>query len=409
MRFRMEFRFRQINHIVSRSCPFHAGLGGEVDGAFAADIIEVIVEEFLGGAHAGAMQQLEEIEVGFHLAGSGETRAEGAEIDAVDIEPAVLLLAGAARQPAVVDQLIDEIHRAQFRDQCRVESDFIQTVDDLAGGFRRGDTRHRIDLNYQNVFGFRRVQEREDRGIAHIAAVPIGHAVDFDRAEHEWQCSGRHHHFCGDLFIRKNAQPSGVHIGRRDIEREIGVVADGVEIDEASDQIAQRINVERIEFVGREVMRHRLEPVLDRRGCKRHQRKHPVGHGALDWRQIAAGARRAPECRQSFAGFFRAAPGEAVRDHDGVQGAGGGTGNSGDLQPPIGQNVIQHAPGKRAVRSAALKRQVDLFRRARLARAGKIPGRQVVEVGFESGRHQLLLSGLMQLRSSFRLPSSFVC
>ncbi len=39
---------------------------------------------------------------------------------------------------------------------------------------------------------------------------------------------------------------------------------------------------------------------------------------------------------------------------------------------------------------AALKREIDLLGSARLALAAEVPWREIVEIGFESGRHALL-------------------
>ena len=47
--------------------------------------------------------------------------------------------------------------------------------------------------------------------------------------------------------------------------------AQGFEVDEAFDEIVEWIDIERVEFVGREVARHRLEPVLHRRCGEGHQ------------------------------------------------------------------------------------------------------------------------------------------
>jgi hypothetical protein len=51
-----------------RSGPFDTGFRGEVERALAADIVEVPLKEGARGALAGPVQQLEEIEVGLHLA-----------------------------------------------------------------------------------------------------------------------------------------------------------------------------------------------------------------------------------------------------------------------------------------------------------------------------------------------------
>src|SRR5258708_1045178 len=56
--------------------PLDPGFRGKVDGAVPADVVEMPVEEFSRRALAGAMQQFEEVVIGFHLARSGETGAE---------------------------------------------------------------------------------------------------------------------------------------------------------------------------------------------------------------------------------------------------------------------------------------------------------------------------------------------
>jgi hypothetical protein len=105
-------------------------------------------------------------------------------------------------------------------------------------------------------------------------------------------------------------------------------VAHRVEIDEARNQVVQRIDVERVEFVGREIMRHRLEPVLHRPGRERQQREQPVRHRALHWRQIAAGAGGAPEIGQPLARFLTPAARQPVGDHHRVDRARRGAGNA---------------------------------------------------------------------------------
>ena len=58
-------------------------------------------------------------------------------------------------------------------------------------------------------------------------------------------------------------------IGRRDEELDVRAIAHRVEIDEALDQLLERIDVERIEVVGREIARERVEPGLDGRAFER--------------------------------------------------------------------------------------------------------------------------------------------
>ncbi len=89
----------------------------------------------------------------------------------------------------------DEFERPQLRDQWRVEGDLVHAGHDLARGGRHLAALARIDLHDQDVGGCVRVQERQHHGIAAVAAVPIGHAVDLDRAEQERQAGRRHHDF----------------------------------------------------------------------------------------------------------------------------------------------------------------------------------------------------------------------
>ena len=281
------------------------------------------------------MQQFKEIVVGFHLAGRGQALAEATQIDPVDVQFAVLVGAGAFAQTAAIDQLIGEVHRAQFRNQGRVERDFIEPVDDLRRRARGGGARHRIDLHHQDILGIGGVQKREDRGISHVAAIPIGNAIDLDGAEHERQCSRGHDRVGGNGVSGKDAQPPGMDVGRGKEHRQTAG-AHGFEVDEACNEILERVDVERIEFIGRKIARHRLEPVLHRRRGERHQREQPVGHSPLHRGQVAAGAGGAPEVREALARFVATAAGETVGNHDGVQRTGRCPGHAGDLKPLIG-------------------------------------------------------------------------
>jgi hypothetical protein len=94
---------------------------------------------------------------------------------------------------------------------------------------------------------------------------------DRDRLEQQWQAGRRHHRVGGDLFARKDAQAPGRHIGRGDEQLKLRAGADGVEIDESLDETLQRIDIERIEVVRREVMRYRIEPRLYRRAFERDE------------------------------------------------------------------------------------------------------------------------------------------
>ena len=183
--------------------------------------------------------------------------------------------AGAARQAALVDQPVDEFDGAQFRHQRGIEGDLVDAAHDLARRGRHLLAHQRIDLHDQHVLGLGRAEERIEHRIAEIAAVPIGHAVDLDRAEHRRQAGRGHHRLGGNLLVRENMQPPGLHIGGGDEDRP-RVGAQALEIDEALDQILERIDVERIEIVGRKILRPGGQPVEGRRAFARQQREQPA-------------------------------------------------------------------------------------------------------------------------------------
>jgi hypothetical protein len=110
-------------------------------------------------------------------------------------------------------------------------------------------------------------------------------------------------------------QASGRHIGRGDEQLQWRIGTHRLEIDEAIDEILERIYIERVEIIGREVVRHRVEPCCHRRAFERHEREQTLDQLALDHRQVAVDAGSAPEVGQARARDFGSAAGEAVGDH----------------------------------------------------------------------------------------------
>ena len=74
----------------------------------------------------------------------------------------------------------------------------------------------RIDLHQQHVFSCRGPKQREDRWVAEVTTVPIGYAIDLDRAEQIRQAGGSYDRIDGDLVVGEDAQPPGLHVGRGD-------------------------------------------------------------------------------------------------------------------------------------------------------------------------------------------------
>ena len=78
---------------------------------------------------------------------------------------------------------------------------------------------------------------------------------------------------------------------------------------------------------------------------------------------VAAEARRAPEIGKTLARFLGAAAVETVGQHHRVHRARRGAGNAFDGEAPVVQQMIEHAPGKGAMCTAALQAQAnELFR-----------------------------------------------
>ncbi|MSP47076.1 MAG: hypothetical protein EXQ83_14810 [Xanthobacteraceae bacterium] len=124
-------------------------------------------------------------------------------------------------------------------------------------------------------------------------------------------------------------------------------------------RVFERIDVERVDVVGREIARHRVEPGLHRPAGDRKEREQPFGDGAIESRHVAVAACRAPEIPEALARLRRPAAGEAVGHHHRIERAGGRAGNSLDFDPPVLQQFVEHAPSERAMRAAAQQREVD--------------------------------------------------
>jgi len=113
------------------SRPLGLCFGAQVDGAFHADIVEMLVEKTPRGALAVGPQHVEEIVIGRQLRGRVELGAETVEHDAVHFDAPVLPGLGAVRHAALIDQTGDKVDGAIFGDQRRIEGDFIEPVEDV--------------------------------------------------------------------------------------------------------------------------------------------------------------------------------------------------------------------------------------------------------------------------------------
>ena len=92
------------------------------------------------------------------------------------------------------------------------------------------------------------------------------------------------------------------------------------------------------------VERPAAEQHIQRRAPQRAEQSHP-GHAT-------------PEALKRAEGALGPAYGMTIGQHRPVHGAGRGAGDAVDPQPWLLEQPIQHAPGERAMRAAALQRQI---------------------------------------------------
>ena len=94
---------------------------------------------------------------------------------------------------------------------------------------------HRVDVHDHHVAAVAVVDQREDRRVAHVAAVPVGLAVDLDRLEQERQAGRGQHRVGRDLALAEHLHLAGAHVGRGEEQLDrAAALAQLVEIDGAS-------------------------------------------------------------------------------------------------------------------------------------------------------------------------------
>ena len=144
------------------------------------------------------------------------------------------------------------------------------------------------------------------------------------------------------------------------------VAADRLEVDETLDQLLERVDVERVEIVGREHARHGAEP----QPFARHEREQPLDDVALQVSEMAVDAHRAPEIGEPLARLFRPAAGEPVGEHDRIHRSRRRAGHAFDLDAAVLEQLVEHPPGESAMGAASLQGEIDRLARA----ASALPG-----------------------------------
>src|SRR5712672_554073 len=92
----------------------------------------------------------------------------------MQVDAAVFAGTLAARQYALIYQPDHKVDRTIFGQQRGVEGDFIDAIYDLNLRSRGCAPFDRIDLDQQHILGLSRAEERKDRRITYITAVPVG-------------------------------------------------------------------------------------------------------------------------------------------------------------------------------------------------------------------------------------------
>src|SRR3546814_5934350 len=76
------------------------------------------------------------------------------------------------------DVCSSDLDGAELAQQAGVEGDLVHPIEDLTRRLRRAPAEDRIDLHDDDVVRLRRIEEGKESGVTHVAAVPVGHAVD---------------------------------------------------------------------------------------------------------------------------------------------------------------------------------------------------------------------------------------
>lgn len=169
----------------------------EIEGGALSQLVEVLLQPQVGPAAALAIEARDEVPLGVELARGGELFNLLLGMDQMQAHGAVAL----HLQSFGVDQLLQQLNAAQLLDQAGIEGDLVNAVDDVPGAIWQLLAHQRIDLNDHQVLAVHVVDQRKQRRIATVAAVPVGLAVDLHRWEHERQAGRGHHRIHRDIGL----------------------------------------------------------------------------------------------------------------------------------------------------------------------------------------------------------------
>ncbi len=268
---------------------------------------------------------------------------------------------------SLADEALDEAYRPKLAQQRRVEPDLVDPVHDLLRRLGHGLPADWVDVHDDDVFRKLRLEQREERRVPRVAAIPVRLDLpslrigDLHRLKERRQAGGGQDDVGVDLAPREDADLPRPHV--RGPDEEAGPVAgtDAVPAKSVSDP-PQRVLVEwpiavradrTCHCVHERIGRGVLDRATDRRRsgievCQPTCQAHVVERHHLSPKPVQVGPRPLATARD-HAGLERRA----------VHRAGGGARDCGDLQPLFVQQPVEHAPGIGPVGTAPLKRQVD--------------------------------------------------
>ena len=221
----------------------------------------------------------------------------------------------------------------------------------------------RIDLDDDRVAALGLVEQRPQRRIAGVAAVPIGLAVDDHRLKQLRQAGRGHDVIGGENVAAEDLAAAGPHVRRRDEQLEAVACAQAFEIDGLLEMDAQRIDVERIELVGAQHLPTAARSTRRSSGIRAKSRPRPQAPcRPICARTARASPRTRPRARTSPASRARL----PVRPRS-MPEANTTAFIAPALAPLIAEisirdvlgERVEHAPGVGAVRAAALQGQID--------------------------------------------------
>ena len=241
-----------------------------------------------------------------------------------------------------------------FAQEGRAEAEFAQAHADILGRIRRLAKVQRGQQHEQDVGRRAVVEQRKDRRVGAVAAIPVGLAVDHHGAVDVGQAGRGEQRVDRQFMVVEDAQLARVGVGRRDEQLDRAVLAQTLEIDLRRDDVAQGVEVERVQLLGREILgplQHQLE-----RGRDGRRLAAGIGGAVGEGRAFGNGG---PEIRQRFAGAVASAAHQPLRQADGVHRPGAGAADTLEAELAVFEQRVEYAPGEGAVRAAALQGKID--------------------------------------------------